>query len=1214
MHAGASIHSHRSGARHRLIDGRAQAVYPSFSLSTPTPTGSAPPLSNAARYVGRVGALAVALGVGVALATGYGAGAARADDGSDSGASSDSSASESSSSQPSSQSPASGPPMTATTPSASESTTSSADPSDSTTAGGATTSTGPRVPEMNVRSSGGAHTSGSRSTASDPEPDDNDDDATPVRLKESPSSGQQAATPPRAEESPAAPDPELVPVGALTTLSAQLDSTAETSPEPETPAPSPVLWTVLAWTRREADQVEGAVASASPLAAPDEQFVVEEDGVLEGVVAPPLLGLLPTVLAGPRNGTLVLGPTGSFVYTPDANFHGQDDFTLAFGLLGLAQTIGITVTPVNDAPVSFDGGITVTRNETYAGRLNGAYDVDRDPITYAVGSQPANGSVVVNTDGTFTYTPTTGYHGIDQFSYTVSDGQATSTYTVSVTPYNSAPVANLQNVVVDENRSHSGTLSAATDADDDPITYAVQTPPENGKVTISPDGGYTYTPDAGYFGRDAFVFSVTDPLGGRADYTVFVTVRMVNNAPVASDTAITVTENGSYTGALPTATDADGEAVSYSLSRGPDKGTVTIGTDGTFTYTPDSGLSGSDRFSYDVTDGVDTSTYTVSVTIQSINHAPVAVDAIVTTPHGVPVTFGNIFGDPDGDPLTFTLDQPSDGGSFTVDPNGTVTFTPRAGFAGEAAVAYTVTDPFGLAASATITVVVTNGPVVAGEDVFIGDDTVYSGNLLANDIDSDRDPITIVDHTWPPRGTLVLSPDGNFTYTPEPGVSGTFAFTYTVSDGVDFQIVPVRFIVAAAGKPPLSAPDVATVEAGETVVIDVLANDTDPNDVGGLWVVSVDEPASGTVYITESGVEYTADPDVTGVITFTYTVSNGWDERTETVTVTVRPSTAPVTVDDEITVRAGENVVIDALGNDRIPEGAVITVTSPPYNGTVRFDELTGTFVYTPGEESWGDGFEYTVTDALGRTSSSRVAITVDEAPYADDDSASTPIGESVVIDVLENDYDAEEGWLTVRIVAQPERGGKAVAQKDGTVVFTPDKDFQGYVTFEYSITDAAGNTATATVGVNVYDPTPVDLDKKYTVGKDKTITVTAALGLLSGTVYAEYGKARLYEKPRNGTVRINLDGSFTYTPNEGFVGEDSFVFSLDGGEFGDGATAFITVTPDGPGTEAGYGDAVALTFDSAMGACWDSWMPWQRGPGSQYLGCLYPEARPEEL
>lgn len=1093
MHAGARTRTDRNGARHRRVDDRPQAVYPLFSLDAAP--ASVP--NSAARHIGRIGALAVALGVGVAVATGHGAGVARADDGSEpsaSGTSSESTSNESTAGAAGSTS-TSATDTTTTVPSGSPGTSDG---------GGHSPDSGPTVPEMNVSSSGGAHTSGS-ATGGATEVDDEDEADLPavVEVDPSPSSTPAANPLPRQNDSLPAPQPAAPP---------------------------------------------------RPAAASD-----------------------PT-------------PAGTVVRDREAaQSHDIGTVTPTSNTTGTAVTQSADPEPAVPEPAPPAAAATMLAAAIAPFLLPGTGGPAASPLLWAV------------------------------LAWTRRESdEAGAEPTAAVTPFNVAPVSNIQNVDMDENTSHVGTLPAATDADGDPFTYSVREKPVNGTVTVDPGGSYAYTPTPGFYGRDSFVFSVIDHLGGRADYTVFFTVRMVNNPPVASNTTISVAENGSYTGSLPAATDADGEKITYSAAHGlgPSKGTVTVAATGSFTYTPEPGRSGTDSFSYDVTDGVSTSTYTVSVTIAPINHEPTAVDGIITTQHGVPVSFGDSFNDPDGDPLTFRLDAPSTVGTFTQNPDGTVTYTPRAGFVGEATVAYTVTDPSGLAAGATITVVVKNGPVVTRDDVYIGDDGVYTGNVLDNDVDSDREPIAIVSHTLPSSGALVLAPDGSFTYTPEPGVSGTFEFTYTVSDGADYATATVRFIVAAEGKPPVAAPDSATVEAGETVVIDVLGNDVDPNGTG-LWVSSVDEPVSGQVRVTESGtIQYTADPDFTGVTAFTYTVSNGWADQTVTVTVTVLPSTAPVTVDDEVTIRAGEVAVIDALANDSIPKGATVVITSQPQVGTVRFDDATGTFVYTPGEESYAGGFGYEVTDGLGRTSYSWVTITVDQAPYPNDDSTSTPIDEAVVIDVLSNDWDDEDGPLTVTITTKPDAGGTAVVQKDGTILFTPDKGFQGYVTFGYTVTDGAGNTATATVGINVYDPTTVELDKAYTVGKDRTIAVPRGLGLLSNTVYAEYGKARLFRQPSHGTVHINLDGSFTYTPHQGFVGEDTFEFALDGGEFGDGATATILVTPDGPGTEASYGVALALAgSDSAYGTCGENWYPGLGGPENQWPTCLFvADSRPEDL
>ncbi len=110
-----------------------------------------------------------------------------------------------------------------------------------------------------------------------------------------------------------------------------------------------------------------------------------------------------------------------------------------------------------------------------------------------------------------------------------------------------------------------------------------------------------------------------------------------------------------------------------------------------------------------------------------------------------------------------------------------------------------------------------------------------------------------------------------------------------------------------------------------------------------------------------------------------------------------------------------------------------------------------------------------------------------------------------------------------------------------------------------------------------------------------------------------------LEEKPANGTLQLNTDGSFTYVPNKGFVGQDTFVYFVSQGRQGDGPFVAVINVVDGgevvqpaePEVEApSY--AVTIALSSAMGACWDDWMPWQNGPGSQHLGCLYPQARRE--
>jgi VCBS repeat-containing protein len=265
----------------------------------------------------------------------------------------------------------------------------------------------------------------------------------------------------------------------------------------------------------------------------------------------------------PANGTAVLNSDGSYTYTPNANFNGRDSFTVLVsdGRGGTALvTVFITVTPVNDPPIPgqrADGSadpayntasqryeITTPEDTPVSGRVQ-AYDVDGDPLTYSAGTAPTNGTVVINRDGSYTYTPKADYHGTDRFTVIVSDGQggmAVITVFVTITPVNDAPVAGrLANGTIDhaynastgryENSTNQDTPVSgrvrAFDADGDTLTFTVKDGPRQGALTLNPDGGYTYTPAPGFHGEDSFRVTISDGKGGMTEVTVFLRVYAV---------------------------------------------------------------------------------------------------------------------------------------------------------------------------------------------------------------------------------------------------------------------------------------------------------------------------------------------------------------------------------------------------------------------------------------------------------------------------------------------------------------------------------------------------------------------------------------------------------------------------------------------------------------------------------------------------------------
>ncbi|WP_250162885.1 Ig-like domain-containing protein [Psychrobacter sp. WY6] len=265
---------------------------------------------------------------------------------------------------------------------------------------------------------------------------------------------------------------------------------------------------------------------------------------------------------------------------------------------------------VNDAPVSEDSTIAATEDTVATGQLEVATDADGDTLTYTLDSEATNGTVIVNADGSYTYTPNANFNGEDSFTYTVTDGTETITKTANiiVASVNDVPVSKDTIIAATEDTVATGKLEAATDADGDALTYAIATGAANGKVVIGKDGSYSYTPNQDFSGEDTFTYTINDGQGGVITQTATVNVANVNDAPVSEDSTIAATEDTVATGQLEVATDADGDTLTYTLDSEATNGTVIVNADGSYTYTPNANFNGEDSFTYTVTDGTETIT------------------------------------------------------------------------------------------------------------------------------------------------------------------------------------------------------------------------------------------------------------------------------------------------------------------------------------------------------------------------------------------------------------------------------------------------------------------------------------------------------------------------------------------------------------------------------------------------------------------------------
>ncbi len=872
-------------------------------------------------------------------------------------------------------------------------------------------------------------------------------------------------------------------------------------------------------------------------------------------------GLAPN--GGPAHGTVTVNPDGSYTYTPAANFNGTDSFTytVSDGNGGTTTgSISITVDPTNDAPITSGATLAGQEDGTIAGQVTGV-DADGDALSFAVDDAPANGTVTMNPDGSFSYTPAANFNGTDSFTYTVSDGQGgttTGTVSVNVAAVNDAPTTSGGNAQVAEDGSVTGQL-AATDVDGDALTFglAQNGAPTNGTVTVNPDGSYTYTPAANFNGTDSFTYTVSDGQGGTTTGSISITVDPTNDAPTTSGATLAGQEDGSIAGQV-TGVDADGDALSFAVDGAPSNGTVTMNPDGSFSYTPAANFNGTDSFTYTVSDGQGgTTTGTVSVNVAAVNDAPTTAGGTANGDEDTVVTGQLAATDVDGDALTFGLapNGAPTNGTVTVNPDGSYTYTPAANFNGTDSFTYTVSDGNGgtTTGSISITVDPTNdAPITSGATLAGQEDGSIAGQVTGVDVDGDA--LSFAVDGAPSNGTVTMNPDGSFSYTPAANFNGTDSFTYTVSDGNGGTTTgTVSVNVAAVNDAPTTAGGTADVAEDSTVTGQLAATDVD-GDALTFGLAPNGGPANGTVTVNPDGsYSYTPAANFNGTDSFTYTVSDGQGGTTTgSISITVDPANdAPTTSGATLAGQEDGTIAGQVTGVDADGDALSFAVDGAPANGTVTMNP-DGSFSYTPAANFNGtDSFSYTVSDGNGGTTTGTVSVNVaavNDAPTTAGGTANGDEDTVVTGQLAATDVDGDALTFGLAPNGGPANGTVTV-NPDGSYTYTPAANFNGTDSFTYTVSDGNGGTTTGSISITV-DPT-----------NDAPTTSGATLvGQEDGSIAGQVtgidvdGDALSFAvdgAPSNGTVTMNPDGSFSYTPAANFNGTDSFTYTVSDGNGG---------------------------------------------------------------
>ncbi|MFO1264312.1 MAG: retention module-containing protein [Rhodoferax sp.] len=458
---------------------------------------------------------------------------------------------------------------------------------------------------------------------------------------------------------------------------------------------------------------------------PNETFLVKLSSPTNATVS---------ATAGTGTGTIVDddgGATMPAVVTPTTSGSGSSGgsgstatvFTDTNETVSVAEDKSLTGS-VLTGTTSTNGPVTVV-----------SYQVAGNPYTFTAGQTATIagvGTVLINTDGTYTFTPSANYNGsVPVVTYKLTDGtnSVSSTLTITVTPVTDGFTDKSESVIIDTGAtSATGSVLTGTTSVDgtvhvtnytvagDATVHAAGTTTNItgvGSLLINADGSYVFTPASGYTGAVPLTtYSVTDGVSTLSNSTLAFNF---NHAPVAAADAVTTTADTALTITAQTLlindTDSDGNALKLLSVTGGTHGSVILnGTD--VVYTPTAGYSGSDTFQYTISDGHGgTSTANVAVQIDPVNHAPVAVGDSVTgtvvigaANQAVTIASSTLLAnDTDADKDTLSITSVLDATHGTVAlAGGNVVFTPTKDYVGNASFTYVISDGHGGTASATV--------------------------------------------------------------------------------------------------------------------------------------------------------------------------------------------------------------------------------------------------------------------------------------------------------------------------------------------------------------------------------------------------------------------------------------------------------------------------------------------------------------------------------
>ncbi|WP_237771919.1 tandem-95 repeat protein, partial [Vibrio parahaemolyticus] len=722
---------------------------------------------------------------------------------------------------------------------------------------------------------------------------------------------------------------------------------------------------------------------------------------------------------------------GKLVFTPAENFNGEATITyiVTDGDLTDEANVTVTVTPVNDSPVAVDD--TVSTQEDTAVTIDvlpNDSDVDGDKLSIESASVPKEQGTVEVVNGKLVFTPAENFNGDAEITYTVTDGQLTdeAKVTVTVNPVNDAPTIKVDAVEsITEDAVSTDTVLATltvrdTDTPEDQLTVSLENN-SNGyfvlvgnEVKLTQAGVDAVNNDELNLKDLTISASVSDGVNPAASDSDSLIVNRVNDAPTVEN-AIADQELSedfaTYTIDLNDAFKDSDSALNFSVS-GNSNVLVSI-ENGIATISPTADWNGSETLTFTATDPSGESiSQTVNFTVAPVADIVADKATVVEDTSTVIKVLGNDTFEGDGKVVSLDTNNGPANGTVSVNPDGSVTYTPNDNYHGTDSFTYIVTSG-GVSESTTVSVDVTpvnDAPVAKDDIATTQEDTAVTIDVLPNDSDVDGDKLSIESASVPKEQGTVEVVDGKLVFTPAENFNGDAEITYTVTDGALTDQATVNVTVNAVNDTPVVESSIADQTLAEdftpyTINLNTAFSDVD--NVDGELSFSVSGNSNIQVAIVNGIATFTPTADWNGSEALTFTAT---DPSGESVSQTVNFTVAPVAdiVADKATVVEDTPTIIKVLGNDTFEgDDKVVSLdtNNGPANGTVSVNP-DSSVTYTPNDNYHGtDSFTYIVTSGgVSESTTVNVDVTpVNDAPVAKDDTAITDEDTPVTIDVLPN-------------------------------------------------------------------------------------------------------------------------------------------------------------------------------------------------------------------